>query len=72
MEETRFERARRYERAAAAMGTYELRCALADVCRTLDGYRDADPASGYAGKLWLEFDAYSVELHKRDRVKGAA
>ena len=59
----------KYTARATAMEIGPLIHALRDVADTLQLYREADPAEGYAAKLWAEFDAYTVEIQKRRKPK---
>lgn len=57
----------RYTERAKTMQTNELRYAINDIMAT-PGFKDNhDPE--YTRKLYAEFDAYTVELHKRSYGK---
>lgn len=55
----------RYEARAKNMTLPELRYAMRDVLETLPLHQEG---GSYAEKLLAEFDAYSVELSRRERA----
>jgi hypothetical protein len=56
-----------YEKRAKYMPSEKLLHALRDIQETMAIYRDRPLSDPYMVKLYAEFDAYKVELHKRQR-----
>jgi hypothetical protein len=56
-----------YTARARALSIAELTYALRDLKATLQIHRDRPLNDPYVAKLYAEFDAYSVEVHKRQR-----
>jgi hypothetical protein len=56
-----------YERKATGLTDAQLRYALGDITSTLRIWRDRPPTDPYIAKLLAEFDAYTVELYRRER-----
>lgn len=55
----------KYEAKAKTMTDYELIYAIGDIKDT-SAYNDADQYdTDYGRKIWAEYDAYTVELHRR-------
>jgi hypothetical protein len=57
-----------YTARARALSIAELTYALRDLKATLQIHRDRPLSDPYVAKLYAEFDAYSVEVHKRQRA----
>ena len=57
-----------YTARARAPSTAELIYALRDLKATLQIHRNRPLNDPYVAKLYAEFDAYSVEVHKRQRA----
>lgn len=53
-----------YTRRAKQMSDAELAYAVSDI-KSTPAFRDEDPTTGYAAKLWAEYDAYIVEMANR-------
>lgn len=56
-----------YTARAKTLSAAELLHALRDLKETLQIHRDRPLSDPYVAKLYAEFDAYSVEIHKRRR-----
>jgi hypothetical protein len=56
-----------YEKRAKHMPCAQLLYALRDISATMAIWRDRPLSDPYIVKLYAEFDAYTVELHKRQR-----
>jgi len=56
-----------YTAIAKKLSVAELAGALRDIKETIVFYRDRPLNDPYVAKLYAEFDAYSVELHKRQK-----
>jgi len=56
-----------YTARAKNLSIAELARALRDIKETIVIHRDRPLNDPYVAKLYAEFDAYSVELHKRQK-----
>lgn len=56
-----------YTARAKALSIAELVHALRDLKETLRIHRDRPLSDPYVAKLYAEFDAYSVEIHRREQ-----
>jgi hypothetical protein len=56
-----------YEKRAKYMTSAQLNHALRDISATMAILRHKPLSDPYMVKLYAEFDAYTVELHKRQR-----
>lgn len=57
----------RYEEKAKTLSTVALRYSLDDVKATLALWKDEPMENPYVRKLYAEFDAYTVELYRRNK-----
>ena len=57
----------KYAEKAKGMTEAALEYAIKDVRETLDCHTDSDPFSGYCGRLWSEFEAYTEALKARQK-----
>ena len=58
-----------YTEIAKELETYNLRYAIKDIMDTLTLHRDKPTTDPYVQKLLAEFDAYTVEVYKRQEGK---
>jgi hypothetical protein len=56
-----------YEARARQLSLADLRFAISDIQATMRCWPDRDPCEPYMAKLYAEFDAYTVEVAKRER-----